>query len=51
MHFAFQSEVLVLIRLLLGGGESGYPHLLGILPDFRYWSLIECYESEVNLIN
>ena len=25
--------------LLLGGGESDHPHLLGILPDFKHWSL------------
>ena len=39
MHFADQSGVLVLIRLLLGGGDSGHPHLLGgILPDFTHLS-------------
>ena len=32
MHLADQSGVLVLIRLLLGWGESGHPHLLGVLP-------------------
>ena len=39
MYFADQSGVLPLIRLLLGQGESGQPHLLGILPDFKHWSL------------
>ena len=39
MHFADRSGLLALIRLLLGGGESGHPHLLGFLPDFRHWSL------------
>ena len=29
----------VLIWLTLGSGESGHPHLLGILPDFMHWSL------------
>ena len=29
MHFGDQSGVLALIRLLLGGGESGHPDLLG----------------------
>ena len=39
MHLADQSELLVLIRLQLGGGESGHPDLLGILPYLRHWSL------------
>ena len=34
-YFVDQSGVLASIRLLLGRGESGHPHLLGILPDFR----------------
>ena len=33
MHFSDQSGVLASIRLLLGRGDSGHPHLLGILPD------------------
>ena len=37
---ADQSGVLVFIRLLLGRGESGHPHLLEILPDFNHWSLL-----------
>ena len=24
-------------RLLLGCGESGHPHMLGIIPDFKHW--------------
>ena len=39
MHFTDQSGELTLIRLLLGLGEHGHPHLLGILPDFKYWYL------------
>ena len=35
MHFANQSRVLVLMRLPLSGGESGHPHVLGILPDLN----------------
>ena len=37
MHFVDQNGVLALIRLLLGCGEYGHPHLLGKLPDFKYW--------------
>ena len=36
MNFADQSGLLALIRLPLGGGESGHPHLLGI----PYWPLL-----------
>ena len=39
MHFADQSGVLALIIFLLCCGESGNPHLLGILPDFKHWCL------------
>ena len=39
MYFADQSGVLVLIRLLLGRGEYGQHHLLGILPDIKHWCL------------
>ena len=39
MHFADQIVVLVLVRLLLGRGEPGHPHLLGVLPDFKHWCL------------
>ena len=41
MHFADDSGALMLIRLLLSWGESGLPHVLGMLPD--------CYWVEVNL--
>ena len=36
MEFADQCGVLAQIRLLLGLGESGDPHVLGILPDFKH---------------
>ena len=39
MHFADQNGVSALTRLLLGCGNSGHPHLLGILPDCRHWCL------------
>ena len=35
MDFADQSGLLALIRLPLGGGEFGLPHLLGILLDLN----------------
>ena len=34
-----RSKSSVGVRLLLDWGESGHPHLLGILPGFRHWSL------------
>ena len=37
MHFADQSEVLALIRLLPRCVESGHPHLLGYIQDIRHW--------------
>ena len=37
MHSANQSELLV--RLLLGWGVSGHPHMVGILLNFEHWSL------------
>ena len=37
MCFADQHGVLALIRLPLGWGEPGQPHLLGILPDIKHW--------------
>ena len=39
LSFAAQSGVLALIRLLLGGGKSGHPQLLGILPYFKHLSI------------
>ena len=39
IHFANQGDVLALMRLLLGWGESGHPHLFSKSPDFRHWSL------------
>ena len=32
-------DVLCLPRWVVGGDESGYPHLLGSLPHLRHWSL------------
>ena len=32
---------LVLIRLLLGLFETGHPHLLGTVPDFKHCSLFQ----------
>ena len=40
MHFADLTGVLASIRFLLSSGESGHPHLLGMLPDFTHWSLL-----------
>ena len=40
MHFANQSEVLALIRLLQVWGGSGHPHFLGVLPDFKHWFVL-----------
>ena len=42
MHFADQSGVLVLIRLLLGLVEYGHPHWFGIQPDFKQWCVSLC---------
>ena len=42
MYFADRRGVLAEIRMLLGGGESGHPHLLGMLPD--------CCWMEVSLV-
>ena len=39
MHLADQDGVLALIRLLPSSSESDYHHLLGILPEFKHWSL------------
>ena len=39
MHFIDQCVIDVLIWLPLGCGDSGYHHMLGVLPDFKYWSL------------
>ena len=36
MCFVRQRGLLVLNRLQLVCGESDYPHLLGILPDFKH---------------
>ena len=46
MHFADQCAVLAYFRWLLGRGESGHPHLLAILPDFKHWCLSLCRNSE-----
>ena len=42
MYFADESVLLVLIRWPPGGGESGHPHLLGILPDLTLFILCVC---------
>ena len=39
MHFDSHSGLLTLIRLLQVHGESGHPHMLGVLPDFGCWFL------------
>ena len=43
MHFVDQSGVLMSIGLMLGWGESGHPHLLGILPGLIQWPLHVLY--------
>ena len=43
MNFSDQCGFLVLIRSPLDWGESGHPHLLGILPDLLHWSLCLSY--------
>ena len=36
----FRSKLIVGVnQMAAGGDESGHPHLLGMLPDFKYWSL------------
>ena len=37
-HLCNQNGMSVLIGLLLGGGESGHTHLMGIVPTFKHWS-------------
>ena len=39
IHFVNQNELLASIRLPMGKGDSGNPHLLGILQDLKHWSL------------
>ena len=49
MSLAGPSRLLALFILLLGGGESDHPHLLGTLPDITHWSLSHSKVNHVPL--
>ena len=48
MHFADKGGLLVLIRMPLGRGEFGHPHLLGIQLDLKHLYL--CLASSGGLL-
>ena len=50
MHCDNQNGVLALIALPQGGGEPSHPHLLGILQDFRHWSLWFTIIAELRIL-